>query len=57
MFERELATCERLLPELMQQKGRFVVIKGDEVAGAWDTWRDALSTGYDRFGLKGVFHH
>jgi hypothetical protein len=38
--------------ELMAQfRGRFVVIKGEEVIGAYDTMGDALREGARRFGL------
>ena len=37
------------------QEGRFVLIKGDEVIGFWDTWRAALDVGRDRFGMVPLF--
>jgi hypothetical protein len=55
MFERELATYERLKPELQAQPGRFALIKGDDLVGVYNTYRDALQVGYDRFGLDGFF--
>ncbi len=50
-LEAELATYARQMPRLVQQAGKFVVIGGDVVAGVYDTYSDALSVGYDKFGL------
>src|SRR5262245_47980166 len=49
----ELATYFRHLPELLSdpsEVGRYVVVRGDQVCGTWDTYRDALQYGYERFG-------
>jgi hypothetical protein len=50
----ELETYYRELPRLLEEgeAGRFAVVKGDTVHGAWDTYRDALQHGYDRFGME-----
>jgi hypothetical protein len=50
----EVATYCRELPRLLEEgeAGRFAVIKGDLVLGAWDTYRDALQYGYERFGAE-----
>jgi len=50
-LEIELATYHSNLPSLLQHEGKFVVIGGEQVAGFWDTYEDALQAGYDRFGL------
>ena len=50
-LEPELATYNRHLPELLGQQGRFVLIKGTEVAGTFDSYQDALTAGYQRFKL------
>jgi hypothetical protein len=51
-LQTEIATYEAELPRLLSagEGGRFAVIKGDDVLGTWDTYRDALEYGYDRFG-------
>src|SRR5438105_3039925 len=36
---------------LPEQQGRFVLIRGDEVADVRDTYGDALRAGYERYGL------
>jgi hypothetical protein len=53
-LERELAAYQRELERLIQEGegGRFALIYGDEVVSVWDTYRDAIQTGYDRFGLQ-----
>jgi hypothetical protein len=50
-LEKELATYNAKLDSLLKQQGKFVLIKGDEVAGTFDTYSDALKDGYERFGL------
>ena len=54
-FAIELATYDRKLPELLGDMGRFVLIKGDHVAGIFDTYQDAVSVGYERFKLDRFF--
>lgn len=49
-LEREIETYRRKLPELLLHKGRYVVIHGEEVAGIFDGYEDALSVGYERYG-------
>ena len=50
-FAKELETYEAKKKELLESAGKFVVIQGDEVAGVWDTYEDALRAGYERFKL------
>lgn len=51
-LDREWATYVAKLPELQIHSGRFVLIRGDEVVGFFDTYPDALKAGYERFGLE-----
>jgi hypothetical protein len=51
-LERELAAYRRNLPKLLDRQGKFAVYQGDELAGVWDTYADALSAAYERFGLQ-----
>jgi hypothetical protein len=44
LYRREVG---RLLAE--GQQGRFVLIKGEEIIGVYDTWDDARDAGLDRF--------
>ena len=49
----ELATYERHKSELVcANEGKYVLIHGDEIAGIWDTYKDALGAGYKQFGLQ-----
>jgi hypothetical protein len=51
-LNREIETYNRLLPELLAQQGKFVLIKGDEQFGTFDSYNDALAAGYDKFKLE-----
>jgi hypothetical protein len=51
-LEREMKTYREKLPELLDQEGRFVLIREDDLAGTFDTYADAIQAGYERFGLK-----
>ena len=48
---REIATYHRLLPELLQQEGKFALIIGDDLIGVYGTYEDALKLGYERAKL------
>lgn len=54
-FAAELATYERKLPELLSDAGRFVLIKGSEIVGLFDSYQDAVTSGYQRFDLDEFF--
>jgi len=51
-LERELNAYNRELPRLLEQEGKFVLVRGDEVVGVFDTYEDALKVGYERFRLE-----
>jgi hypothetical protein len=51
-LEQELAAYQRKLPELLASEGKFVLLRGEELAGIWDTYEDALQAGYSQFGLE-----
>lgn len=48
---QEIETYNRLLPDLLCQIGKFVVIKRTELVGTYDSYTDALNAGYRRFKL------
>ena len=50
-LEKELATYHSRLEELLPYEGKFVLIYGDEIAGVWDDYQDALQAGYEEFEL------
>ena len=51
-LDKEIETYNRLLPQLLPQQGKFVLIKGDEQAGTFDTYQDALTAGYTKYRLE-----
>ncbi len=55
-FDHEAATYARRKPDLLSRyPGQFAVIVGDEVEGPFETFREALRSGYRRFGLGPLF--
>jgi hypothetical protein len=51
-LETELKTYADHLVELIPQAGKFVLIRGAEVVGTFDTYADALKAGYTKFQLE-----
>jgi hypothetical protein len=51
-LEKELETYKHELSNLLSNAGKYVLIQGDEVAGTWETYQDALQEGYRLFGLE-----
>ena len=43
---------ENLDKWLTQHAGKFVLVKGEELLGAYETYEDALAEGARRFGLQ-----
>jgi hypothetical protein len=52
ILEKELQTYSDRLPDLLCDEGKFVLIKGDDVVGVWETYADALKEGYQKFQLE-----
>jgi hypothetical protein len=51
ILEKELQTYEAQKSELLgKSKGKFVLIKDDQVIDVFDTNMDAIRQGYKRFG-------
>ena len=51
---KELETYRRELPGLLadpEKTGKYVLIRGDVVAGVFPTQNEAIEAGYDTFGL------
>lgn len=51
-LDREWAAYVASLSELQKHSGKFVLIKGEKVAGLFDTYGDALAAGYEQFRLE-----
>jgi hypothetical protein len=51
VLDPELATYEQHRSELLDaHAGQWVLIRGQEIAGTFDTQNDAIADGYRRFG-------
>ena len=50
-LQREIETYESNLAKLLPKQGKFVLIHGDDVVGTFDSYEDALNSGYERFAL------
>ena len=52
MFEKELAIYNQQKTALLASNstGGFVVIKGDEILGVWQSRIDALKAGIEKYG-------
>jgi hypothetical protein len=55
-LEREAETYRREVGRLLAEgnAGRHALIKADQVISIWDTQRDALQAGRDKFGLEDI---
>jgi hypothetical protein len=51
-LEKELQTFDTMLPRLMADEGKFAVIHGDKLIGVFDTYPDALASGYQAAKLE-----
>jgi hypothetical protein len=49
---KELNTFKRILPTLVGEDGRYALIAGDELIGIFDTYSDALASGYRARALE-----
>jgi hypothetical protein len=51
-LERELATYQKELPNLLVHEGKYVLIHGDSVVDVYSSYEDAVKSGYEKFGLE-----
>ena len=51
IFEEELAAYQQALPDWVEQEGKWVLIRGHEIAGIFDTREEAIDCGYKRYDL------
>lgn len=47
----ELETYEAAIQTLSQDMGKFVLIRGQDIIGKYDSYNDALQAGYEKFGI------
>lgn len=52
-LEVEYQTFLREIPRLLAEEGKYVLIRGNELFGTFDTFEQGLRAGYERFGLDG----
>ncbi|MBS3141587.1 hypothetical protein J4405_05605 [Candidatus Woesearchaeota archaeon] len=51
IFLKELETYEKNKQRLLKDsRGKFVLIKGEEIINVFDTYSDAVKVGIDKFG-------
>ncbi len=51
VLDAETATFQEHRDELLgSAEGKFVLVKGEQVVGVYDSKRDAITEGYRRFG-------
>jgi hypothetical protein len=51
-LESEVAYYKTHKEEFLEHEGKFVVIHGEDVAGFWETYEDALQVACREFGLQ-----
>lgn len=51
-LKAELKTYQNSLPGLLANVGKYVLIKGADVLGLYDTYADAIQGGYEKCGLE-----
>jgi hypothetical protein len=51
-LDHKISTYNAKLTELLASVGKYVLVKGDEIVGIYDTYADALQLGYERFKLE-----
>ena len=54
VLDREIQTYEERKEELLAQEGKYVVIHGEEIGGIYNSFKEALAAGYEKFGLKTI---
>jgi len=52
VLDKELLAYTQKLPTLLAQQGKYVLIRGDDVIGIYDSYEDALKFGYAQFKLE-----
>lgn len=53
--EEEVRTYESLVAQWAEHEGQFVLIRGTDVIGFYPSYEEALTAGYERFGVATFF--
>ena len=51
-LEQELATFDRHAAEFTEHHGEYVLVHGDEIAGFYESYEVAITSGYLRYQLS-----
>ena len=51
-IEREIETLQNNYHEIIKNVGKFVLIRGNSVVDYFNSYREAIATGYKQFGLE-----
>jgi len=54
-LEKELTVYKTRLHEMAEHEGKFVLIHGDDLVAYFGTYEDAITEGYQKFGLDPFF--
>lgn len=54
-LSKELSTYRLKLPTLIGQQGKFVLIKGENIDGVYNTYSEAMTAGYTKHGISSPF--
>jgi len=49
-LEHERKVYETHLMDLLANEGKYILVRGDDIAGPWDSYVEALQHGYDLYG-------
>jgi hypothetical protein len=52
VLDQEIETYRQQLPSLLLEEGKFALIHGRELVGLFDSYQDALTAGYEKFGVQ-----
>lgn len=51
-LEKELETYNKMLPQLLQDEGKYALIFKANLIGTYGTYEDALKAGYEKAALE-----
>ena len=51
-LQHELEVYKKALPSLLADEGKFALVFGDEIIGVYESYADAIQSGYKTAGIK-----